>query len=109
MSYWSDICALDAILPGTGVCALIRGQQVALFRPRADATVFALDNIDPFAQASVLSRGLIAEHDGELWIVSPLKKQRFRLTDGWCADDAQRSIASYAVRVENGRVQVAVD
>lgn len=55
------------------MCALVGDAQVALFRPYPDDRIFALSNIDPFAQASVLSRGLIAEHDGELWIVSPLK------------------------------------
>jgi nitrite reductase (NADH) small subunit len=35
--------------------------------------VFAISNIDPFFESSVLSRGLIAEHQGELWVASPLK------------------------------------
>ena len=29
---WRDICALDDILPDSGVGALIDGQQVAVFR-----------------------------------------------------------------------------
>ena len=42
-----------------------RRSAVAVFRLYADEQVFAISNIDPFAQASVLSRGLIAEHQGE--------------------------------------------
>ncbi len=38
-----------------------------------DDRVFAISNIDPFFNASVLSRGIIAEHDGALWVASPLK------------------------------------
>ena len=39
-------CQLNDILPGTGVCALLEGRQIALFRPSA-AEVFAIDNRDP--------------------------------------------------------------
>ncbi|MGO3399126.1 MAG: nitrite reductase small subunit NirD, partial [Serratia proteamaculans] len=90
MSQWTTLCPISDILPGTGVCALIGDQQVAIFRPYADDQVFAISNIDPFAQASVLSRGLIAEHQGELWVASPLKKQHFRLHDGYCLEDDSR-------------------
>ena len=103
---WYHVCDLDAIVPGTGVCALIAGQQIALFRPADDATLYALDNIDPFAQSSVLSRGLIGEHEGELWVASPLKKQRFRLRDGVCMEDESHSIAHFDARVKDGKVQL---
>ncbi|HID9471642.1 TPA: nitrite reductase small subunit NirD [Serratia liquefaciens] len=107
MSQWTTLCPISDILPGTGVCALIGNQQVAIFRPYADDQVFAISNIDPFAQASVLSRGLIAEHQGELWVASPLKKQHFRLHDGYCLEDDSRSVAHFASRVLDGMVQVA--
>ncbi|CAI0969175.1 nitrite reductase small subunit NirD [Serratia ficaria] len=107
MSQWITVCPVADILPGTGVCALIGDRQVAVFRPYADERVFAISNIDPFAQASVLSRGLIAEHQGELWIASPLKKQHFRLNDGHCLEDGAHSIASFTSRVVDGLVQIA--
>lgn len=107
MSQWITLCPITDILPGTGVCALIGEQQVAVFRPHADEQVFAISNIDPFAQASVLSRGLIAEHQGELWVASPLKKQHFRLHDGYCLEDDSRSVAHFTSRVVDGMVQVA--
>lgn len=106
MSQWNTVCQLSDILPETGVCALVEGEQVAIFRPYNDEQVYALSNIDPFFEASVLSRGLIAEHHNELWITSPLKKQHFRLSDGYCMEDESYSIAHYAARVENGVVQV---
>lgn len=86
MSQWKDICKIDDILPETGVCALLGDEQVAIFRPYHSDQVFAISNIDPFFESSVLSRGLIAEHQGELWVASPLKKQRFRLSDGLCME-----------------------
>lgn len=73
MSQWKNICKIDDILPATGVCALLGKEQVAIFRPYHSDRVFAISNIDPFFQSSVLSRGIIAEHRGELWVASPLK------------------------------------
>ena len=106
MSQWVNICKIDDILPATGVCALLGQQQVAIFRPYHDDRVFAISNIDPFFNASVLSRGIIAEHDGALWVASPLKKQRFRLTDGRCMEDEIVSVKHYDVRVKDGEVQL---
>ena len=106
MSQWVNICKIDAILPATGVCALLGNQQVAIFRPYADDQVFAISNIDPFFKSSVLSRGLIAEHQGDLWVASPLKKQRFRLSDGLCMEDESHSVAHFEVRVKDGQVQL---
>ncbi len=106
MSQWNTICKIDDIVPATGVCALVNSQQVAVFRPRNDDQVFAISNIDPFFEASVLSRGIIAEHQGDLWVASPLKKQRFRLRDGLCMEDASRSVAHFEARVKEGDVQI---
>ncbi len=108
MSQWITVCPVNDILPATGVCALIGDRAGGDFPPlRHDEQVFAISNIDPFFEASVLSRGLIAEHQGELWVASPLKKQRFRLSDGHCLEDDSRSVASFTSRVVDGIVQVA--
>ncbi|MDQ1213271.1 nitrite reductase small subunit NirD [Pantoea anthophila] len=108
MSQWHPVCALTQILPATGVCALVNGEQIAIFRPRDDEQLYAISNIDPFAGASVLSRGIIAEHQDALWVASPLKKQRFRLSDGVCMEDASRSVAAWPVRVNAGQVEVCL-
>lgn len=107
MSQWITICKLDDILPETGVCALVGQEHVAIFRPYDNQALFAISNIDPFAHASVLSRGIIAEHENDLWVASPLKKQRFRLRDGYCLEDEHYSVNHYDVKVtEDGFVQV---
>ncbi|MFV0576815.1 MAG: nitrite reductase small subunit NirD [Vibrio sp.] len=105
-SSWVSVCQLSDIAPKTGVCALVNGKQVAIFRPRFDEQLFAINNMDPFAQSNVLSRGLICEHDGELWVASPLKKQRFNLTDGRCMEDETMPVATYEVRVKGSEIQV---
>ncbi len=104
---FETVCQLSDIIPGTGVCALVNGAQIALFRPRDDEQVFAINNMDPFAQSNVLSRGLICEHQGQLWVASPLKKQRFNLQSGVCLENSAVSVASYPVSVSAGKVAVS--
>src|SRR5579859_7332731 len=67
------ICRLDDIVPGTGVCALVGDEQVAVFR--VDDCVYALGNFDPFSRANVLSRGIVGDLKGELVVASPVYKQ----------------------------------
>ncbi|MCJ8351583.1 nitrite reductase small subunit NirD [Moritella sp.] len=106
MSKWINVCQLNDITPKTGVCALINGKQVAIFRPRDNDELFAIDNMDPFAKSNVLSRGLICEHDEQLWVASPLKKQRFNLTTGQCLENDLVSLATYKVRVNKDAVEI---
>lgn len=79
MSQWKDICKIDDILPETGVCALLGDEQVAIFRPYHSDQVFAISNIDPFFESSVLSRGLIAEHQWRAVGRQPAEKTAFSL------------------------------
>ncbi|EGQ7932611.1 nitrite reductase small subunit NirD [Vibrio vulnificus] len=104
---FEQVCDINDIIPGTGVCALVNGQQIALFRPSEEEQVFAISNMDPFARSNVLSRGLIAEHKGKLWVASPLKKQRFNLATGACMEDERFNIKAYQARVNNGIVEIS--
>lgn len=105
LAEWVDVCALDDILPATGVCALVAGRAVAVVR--AGDAVYALDNFDPFSKASVLSRGIVGDRAGVPKIASPLYKQSFDLRTGRCLDDERVRVATYEVRVERGRVLVS--
>ena len=102
---WHLICALEDILPDTGVAALIEERAVAVFR--VGEQVYAIDNIDPFSAASVLSRGLVCSIGQRLAVASPIYKQHFDLATGECLEDATRSIHAYAAKVEKGQVLVA--
>ncbi len=104
---FEQICDINDIVPGTGVCALVSGQQVAVFRPTEEEEVFAISNTDPFAQSNVLSHGLIGEHKGELWVASPLKKQHFNLATGVCMEDERFNVKSYQTRVNSGIVEIS--
>lgn len=102
------VCRLEDILPETGVCALIEGKQVAIFRTK-DNKLFALDNYDPFSQANVLSRGLVGGttvtndagiDEAVLYVASPIYKQRFNLATGQCLDDNSVMLVTYDVGLD---------
>ncbi len=107
-STWVDICPLAAITPNTGVCALVAGQQVAIFRVGSEDEVYAIGNYDPFSKVNVLSRGIVGDRNGIPKVASPIYKQNFNLLTGQCLDDETVSIPTYQVRVFEDRVQIAV-
>ena len=104
---WVDVCALASVIPNTGVCALLGGKQVAVFRV-GDSEVYALSNFDPFSQAFVLSRGIVGDRAGIPKVASPIFKQNFNLRTGQCLDDPNVTVPVYPVRVQDGRVEVQV-
>ncbi len=92
------------MLSGAGVCALVAGRQIAVFRV-GDA-VFALDNFDPASEANVLSRGLVGDLKGEYVVASPLYKHHYSLTTGRCLEDPGKRVNVHRSRVLDGRVSV---
>ena len=104
---WTDICAVDDILPSTGVCALVDQRHVAVFRLGADR-FFAIDNVDPKSGASVLSRGLLGSVGDRSVVASPLYKNHFDLQTGECLEAPEQSVRAHGVRVDGGRVSVAL-
>ena len=104
---WTDVCAVDDIVPDTGVCALVDEQHVAVFRLGEDR-FFAIDNIDPKSGASVLSRGLLGTLGDRVVVASPLYKNHFDLHTGECIEVPEQSVRAHGVRVDGGRISVAV-
>ena len=103
---WVDVCPLAKLIPGRGVCALVGGLQVAVFRI-AGEEIYALSNFDPYSGAFVLSRGIVGSKAERLKVASPIYKQSFDLETGVCLDDATVSVRTFEVRVLDGVVQVA--
>ena len=107
---WTRVCPLDDIVPNTGVCALVNGEQIAVFHvAHADGGVFAIDNVDPVSQAAVMSRGLIGSLGERVVVASPLYKQHFDLRTGECLEAPEHSVNAYAARVYDGKVWIAAD
>lgn len=95
---WHPVCGPRDMVPGRGVAALLPdGTQVAVFADRAGRR-YAIGNRDPFTGAFVLSRGLLGSAGGQVFVASPLLKQRFDLATGRCLDDEEESVPVYPVR-----------
>jgi len=99
------VCRLEDIVPNSGVCALVWGEQVAVFR-LDDDRIFAVGNRDPFSGANVLSRGIVGDLNGELVVCSPVYKQHFSLVTGRCLEDPAVSVPVYQARVEGADIQI---
>ena len=103
---WQTICPTSDLVKNSGVCALLANQeQVALFQV-GDDTVYAVSNFDPFGKANVLYRGLIGETKGDIYVASPLLKQRFVLNSGVCLDDDAYAIKTYETRITDGKLEI---
>jgi NAD(P)H-dependent nitrite reductase small subunit len=98
------VCQLDDILPDTGVCALVGGEQVAVFRVGRE--IYAIGNRDPFSGVNVLSRGIVGDLNGELVVASPLYKQHFSLRTGRCIEDASVSVPVYQAVVDGSEIRI---
>lgn len=105
--HWEAVCRYGDLLPGRGVCALVAGQQVALFRTD-DGAVYAVANHDPFSRANVISRGIVGSRGDVATVASPMHKQVFDLATGRCLDDEAVTLPTYPVRLAAGAVEIGV-
>ncbi|MFI5913441.1 nitrite reductase small subunit NirD [Dactylosporangium sp. NPDC051541] len=102
---WTVVCPYLRLEPDRGVAALVAGDQVALFRT-SDGALHAIDNVDPFSGAAVLSRGIVGSRGDRSVVASPMHKQAFDLTTGQCVDEPGVRVRVFAVRVNDGMVEI---
>jgi len=107
VSAWTAVCRLEQVPVERGVCALVEGEQVALFRT-AEGDLFALSNADPYSGAMVLSRGIVGSRGDRPTVASPMYKQVFDLETGSDLDDPSVWVPTYPSRVRAGVVEVAM-
>lgn len=109
MGTWTDLCPLDELAIDDGVCALVNGSQVAVFRTGDGSEVYAISNHDPIGGINVLSRGIVGDIDGEPAVASPLYKQHYLLRTGACLENGSVRVPCYPVRIVAGQVQIRID
>ena len=114
---YEDVCALEDLPETGGLAVEANGEFVALFR-LPDRSVAALNDACPHAGAP-LSDGHLEpggcgdggdDGGGGATVVCPLHAWRFDCRTGqWCDAPAGKvRVETYPVKVENGRVLVAV-
>ena len=103
---WTTVCDYHALVPDMGVRALVADSQIAVFRLSGRDDVFAIDALDPFSNAPVLSRGIVGDLKGQLVVASPIYKQHFNLETGRCLEDDTVAVRTFDARVTGGHVQI---
>ena len=104
------VCSLGDLETERGRAALIEGEQVALFL-LPDGTVHAVDNLDPFSGAHVISRGIVGTRGDAPTVASPLHKQVFDLRTGECLETQGKvggALAVWPVEVDGEDVYVGM-
>lgn len=109
MSQATTICDQKDLIANSGICAMVDGQQVALFYlPKETPQVYAIGNWDPIGKAHVLSRGMVGDINERLVVASPLYKQHFDLQTGECLEDSEHSVPVYQVELAADKVLLTV-
>jgi len=101
------LCEKTDLIPNAGVCALLNGEQIAVFyMPDQTPSIYAINNWDPCGKANVLSRGIVGDIGGRLVVASPLYKEHFDLVSGECLEDETASVKTYKVTLVDDKVVI---
>lgn len=97
-----DLGGIDRIPPGEGRRFVVEGLEIAVFRTRG-GDVYATQADCPH-RAGPLEDGVV----GGATLLCPLHGYGFDLATGRSADGGCPALATYPVRVESGRLKLAV-
>lgn len=104
---WYSICPFDRLPVDRGVAALVDGAQVAVVRTH-EGNLYAVDNLDPFSGAMVMSRGIVGSRGDRDVLMSPMHKQAYDLQTGQCFQEPEIWLTVHEVRVADGMVEVGL-
>ena len=105
---WLPACKTTDVPADGGACALIEGEQVAIFNFARRGEWYATQNLCPHTQQMILARGMIGS-TGEACepkVACPFHKRTFSLLTGECLNGEECSIRIYPVRVEGDNVYI---
>ena len=96
-----EVAPADRIPPGTGASFTVADKDIAVFN--VNGTICAMGDTCPHAGGS-LGMGKL---DGKI-VTCPVHGMKFDVTNGCFAGTSYFGVASYAVRVVDGKIFVAV-
>lgn len=107
---WHEACATNDIPADGGACALIEGEQIAIYNFARRGEWYATQNLCPHRQQMALSRGMIGSTgpEQEPKVACPFHKKTFSLTTGACLSGDDYHIKTYPVKIENEKVYVGL-
>lgn len=107
---WEKVCSIKDVLVNGGTCAKINDQHIAIFNYNDGQEWYAIDNVCPHENKSVLSRGIIGDEKGEPKVVCPLHKNAFSLKTGQhLGGNEEYNLKTYDVKVEDDHVFILME
>ncbi|MGI4741710.1 MAG: nitrite reductase small subunit NirD [Janthinobacterium lividum] len=105
---WLPVCQATDIPADGGACALVEGEQVAIFNFARRGEWYATQNLCPHKQQMILARGMIGS-TGEACepkVACPYHKRTFSLLTGECLNADECAIQTYPIKVEDNTVYI---
>lgn len=106
---WKLACRVEDTVENGGVCLKLDNQQIALFHFKRRNEWYATQNECPHKRQMTLSRGIIGSAGDRPKVACPFHKKTFALDTGKCLSGDECAIKTYAVKVEDGWVYIALN
>ncbi|WP_304237739.1 nitrite reductase small subunit NirD [Jiulongibacter sediminis] len=106
---WILACQVEDVPDNGGSCALIEGEQIAIYNFARRGEWFATQNLCPHKKQMALSRGMIGSDGDVPKVACPFHKKTFSLVSGNCLSGDDYEIKTYPVKIENGLVYIGID
>ena len=105
---WLPVCQATDIPADGGACALVEGEQVAIFNFARRGEWYATQNLCPHKQQMILARGMIGStgETCEPKVACPYHKRTFSLLTGECLNADECAIQTYPIKVEDDVVYI---
>jgi len=102
---WKKVGTTEDFPQDMGSCVKLADQQIAVFRVPCHSEEdqwFAVQNLNPYNQRMVLSRGMVGSTEHGPKVACPLNKNPFSLRDGKHLGEGDiPDLQTYPVKVEN--------
>lgn len=109
---WKKVGSTTDFPSDIGSCVKVDNQQIAVFRVAEDSESeqwYAVQNLNPYNQRMVLSRGIVGCTEHGHKVACPLHKSPFSLKDGKHLGEGEVSdLKTYPIKVENDVVYLQV-
>lgn len=105
---WVKACKTDDIPENAGACALVNGEQIAIYNFTRTKSWYATQNLCPHRQTMALSRGMVGDKAGEPKVACPFHKKTFSLESGKCLSGEAYEIKTYPIKVEGDDIWIGI-
>ena len=104
---WVRVGSAEQAPVDGGCCAKVDGKHVAIFNFNNKTEWYAIDNVCPHDNQSVLSRGISGDSKGRPKVACPLHKRSFDLQSGEALGEDTPGVEVYNIKIEQGEICIS--